>query len=60
MLKNKFNETRNLKIWEVLSETKKAKSGRQFQKEKEEEDVEGGIKYIFTYYIFYHNNIFKY
>ena len=25
MLKNKYNETRNLKIWEVLSENKKGK-----------------------------------
>ena len=45
MLKNKYNETRNLKIWEVLSENKKGKQQKQFQKgtgyEKEEEEQEG-------------------
>ena len=45
MLKNKYNETRNLKIWELLSENKKGKQQKQFQKgtgyEKEEEEQEG-------------------
>ena len=44
-LKNRYNETRNLKIWEVLSENKKQKSQKQLQKgagyDKEEEAEQG-------------------
>lgn len=37
MIKNKYNERRNLKIWEVLSENKKSqKSLQQFGTQKEE------------------------
>lgn len=45
MIKNKYNETRNLKVWEVLSESKKnTKSAQQFSKgevaNKEEQEDE--------------------
>lgn len=35
-LKNKYNETRNLKFWEVLSENKKSKP-KEFNKQQQEE-----------------------
>ena len=48
MIKNKYNETRNLKIWEVLSENKKnQKSLQHFGKgaaSSKEETVPGAIE----------------